>query len=316
MARIFITGSSDGIGQAVAKLLIQRGHQVTLHARNAPRAQQTRAAVPQAAGVLVADLSTIAGAQELTRQASAAGLWDAVVHNAGVGPSERRTADGGRAGGDVRGQHAGPVRADERDGAAARAPAVPVERRAPQRRCEPRGRRVDAARRRRRPRVPGICGLEAARRAAGQRRGAPVAGHAGVRAGPGLGADEDGRRGRAGDDGGAGARDRGVRGRRGHAGGGRAERGVLHAVGDEAAAPCSVGHAEARRTAPDLRGVVRRGVSRVTRGALCSSTPYLTQICIYMMLVANTVSSADMTQHLSCKETWNGLNLAISAQHS
>ena len=35
MARIFITGSSDGLGQMAANLLIDQGHQVVVHARSA-----------------------------------------------------------------------------------------------------------------------------------------------------------------------------------------------------------------------------------------------------------------------------------------
>lgn len=34
MARIFITGSADGLGQLAAKALIAQGHQVLIHARN------------------------------------------------------------------------------------------------------------------------------------------------------------------------------------------------------------------------------------------------------------------------------------------
>src|SRR5215213_4975813 len=37
MARIFITGSADGLGQLAAKALIAQGHQVVLHARNENR---------------------------------------------------------------------------------------------------------------------------------------------------------------------------------------------------------------------------------------------------------------------------------------
>jgi nucleoside-diphosphate-sugar epimerase len=35
MARIFITGSSTGLGLMAAELLVAQGHQVVLHARNA-----------------------------------------------------------------------------------------------------------------------------------------------------------------------------------------------------------------------------------------------------------------------------------------
>ena len=37
MARIFITGSADGLGHLAAKLLVEQGHKVVLHARNAQR---------------------------------------------------------------------------------------------------------------------------------------------------------------------------------------------------------------------------------------------------------------------------------------
>lgn len=96
MARIFITGSSDGIGQAAAKLLSEQGHKVTLHARNADRASQAKEAVPHAEDVLLGDISTIAGAKDLAAKAKAAGPWDAVVHNAGLGPSNgsQKTSDG------------------------------------------------------------------------------------------------------------------------------------------------------------------------------------------------------------------------------
>jgi NAD(P)-dependent dehydrogenase (short-subunit alcohol dehydrogenase family) len=40
MAKIFITGSADGLGHMAAKLLVNQGHQVVLHARNAERGQQ------------------------------------------------------------------------------------------------------------------------------------------------------------------------------------------------------------------------------------------------------------------------------------
>jgi NAD(P)-dependent dehydrogenase (short-subunit alcohol dehydrogenase family) len=43
MARIFITGSSDGLGQMAARLLLEHGHQVVLHARNDHRAGEALA---------------------------------------------------------------------------------------------------------------------------------------------------------------------------------------------------------------------------------------------------------------------------------
>jgi short-subunit dehydrogenase len=43
MARIFITGSSDGLGQMAANLLITQGHHVVLHARNEERGKKALA---------------------------------------------------------------------------------------------------------------------------------------------------------------------------------------------------------------------------------------------------------------------------------
>lgn len=96
MARIFITGSSDGIGRAAAKLLTEQGHKVTLHARSEKRAHEAHQAVPGAESVLIGDISTIAGAKELAEKAKNAGPWDSVIHNAGLGPSnpDNKTDDG------------------------------------------------------------------------------------------------------------------------------------------------------------------------------------------------------------------------------
>src|SRR6201999_2710964 len=60
MARVFITGSSDGLGQMAAQLLIEQGHNVVLHARSEQRSRQARAAVPGAEGVVIGDLASIA----------------------------------------------------------------------------------------------------------------------------------------------------------------------------------------------------------------------------------------------------------------
>ena len=38
MARIFITGSADGLGRAAARHLLDQGHKVVLHARSPERA--------------------------------------------------------------------------------------------------------------------------------------------------------------------------------------------------------------------------------------------------------------------------------------
>jgi NAD(P)-dependent dehydrogenase (short-subunit alcohol dehydrogenase family) len=96
MARIFITGSSDGLGQAAAKILTEQGHNVFLHARNSSRASQAQAAVPKAKGVITGDLSTISDLKKLAADANKSGPFDAIIHNAGLGLSTNgeKTEDG------------------------------------------------------------------------------------------------------------------------------------------------------------------------------------------------------------------------------
>ncbi|HHL4077843.1 SDR family oxidoreductase [Burkholderia sola] len=96
MSRIFISGSSTGLGLMAAELLVQQGHKVVLHARNADRAEDTRRALPQAEAVVVGDVETIAGAKNVAEQVNALGHFDAVIHNAAVGYREghRVTSDG------------------------------------------------------------------------------------------------------------------------------------------------------------------------------------------------------------------------------
>lgn len=84
MARIFITGSADGLGYLSAKSLVEKGHKVVLHARNAERGRDALEKVPGAGNVLTGDLSSIEETTELADQANALGSFDAVIHNAGV----------------------------------------------------------------------------------------------------------------------------------------------------------------------------------------------------------------------------------------
>lgn len=97
MARIFITGSADGLGKMAAELLIKDGHAVVMHARNPQRAKD---AIPTSLGpeaVLLGDLSSIAETKQLAEEANKLGPYDAIIHNAAVGYQEGRkilTADG------------------------------------------------------------------------------------------------------------------------------------------------------------------------------------------------------------------------------
>ena len=96
MPRIFVTGSTDGLGRATAGVLIGQGHDVVLHARTRERAAALSDLAPDAAGVVIGDLSSAAQTRELARQVNQIGRMDAVIHNAGVylEPSRATTADG------------------------------------------------------------------------------------------------------------------------------------------------------------------------------------------------------------------------------
>jgi len=97
VSRILVTGSSDGIGLETARQLLAAGHDVVGHARNAERAAELRAAEPRLADVVVGDLASLAETRALAEAATAAGPFDAVIHNAGIGggvPERTVTADG------------------------------------------------------------------------------------------------------------------------------------------------------------------------------------------------------------------------------
>jgi NAD(P)-dependent dehydrogenase (short-subunit alcohol dehydrogenase family) len=96
MARIFISGSSAGLGLMAGRLLLEQGHQVVLHARSATRADDAKRALPGAEAVVTGDLETIAGARNVAAAVNALGRFDAVIHNAAVGYREghRITTDG------------------------------------------------------------------------------------------------------------------------------------------------------------------------------------------------------------------------------
>ncbi|MDY7104357.1 MAG: SDR family NAD(P)-dependent oxidoreductase [Actinomycetota bacterium] len=96
MARIFITGSTQGLGRAAAVALMDDGHEVVLHARNPERADAVADLAERAAGVVVGDLASAEATHDLAEQVNTFGRMDAVIHNAGiyVEPDRSATADG------------------------------------------------------------------------------------------------------------------------------------------------------------------------------------------------------------------------------
>jgi NAD(P)-dependent dehydrogenase (short-subunit alcohol dehydrogenase family) len=73
MSRIFISGSTTGLGLMAGELLASQSHRVVLHARNAERAEDARRALPKAEAVVIGDVETIAGAKDIASQANALG---------------------------------------------------------------------------------------------------------------------------------------------------------------------------------------------------------------------------------------------------
>jgi NAD(P)-dependent dehydrogenase (short-subunit alcohol dehydrogenase family) len=84
MAKIFITGSTDGLGLLAANSLISQDHEVYLHARNQERKEEVLKKSTGAKGVFIADLSHIEQIKQLAKDVNEFGRFDAIIHNAGI----------------------------------------------------------------------------------------------------------------------------------------------------------------------------------------------------------------------------------------
>ena len=93
MARVFITGSSEGLGLMAGQLLAEQGHTVVLHARNDQRAADARGALPGAEAGLGGAVSSLAALGDVGDQANTTGGFDAVIHNVGLGYREPRRVE-------------------------------------------------------------------------------------------------------------------------------------------------------------------------------------------------------------------------------
>ena len=91
MARIFITGSTDGLGRAAAQTLIDEGHDVVLHARSRERASAFADIASRSAGVIIGDLGRAVDIRSIAVQVNAIGRMDAVIHNAGISSTKGRS---------------------------------------------------------------------------------------------------------------------------------------------------------------------------------------------------------------------------------
>jgi NAD(P)-dependent dehydrogenase (short-subunit alcohol dehydrogenase family) len=84
VARIFITGSTDGLGLATAETLLRDGHEVIVHARSSRRLPAVQHLLDRGAQSVVGDLAVLADVRQLAADANGIGGIDAVIHNAGV----------------------------------------------------------------------------------------------------------------------------------------------------------------------------------------------------------------------------------------
>jgi NAD(P)-dependent dehydrogenase (short-subunit alcohol dehydrogenase family) len=96
MGRIFITGSTDGLGRAAARTLMEEGHEVVLHARSGARASAVADLAPRSGGVVIGELSSAVETRRIADQVNGIGRMDAVIHNAGtyLQPSRGSTPEG------------------------------------------------------------------------------------------------------------------------------------------------------------------------------------------------------------------------------
>jgi NAD(P)-dependent dehydrogenase (short-subunit alcohol dehydrogenase family) len=84
VAKIFITGSTDGIGLEATRLLLEDGHEVVLHARNKKRADELQTKLSKPCKVLIADLNNLDEVKRLAYEVNSLGKFDTIIHNAGV----------------------------------------------------------------------------------------------------------------------------------------------------------------------------------------------------------------------------------------
>ena len=84
MARIFITGSADGLGRAAAQTMLEDGHKVIVHARSAKRLAAVNDLSGHGASAAVGDLADLDQTRAVADQVNQLGRVDAVIHNAGI----------------------------------------------------------------------------------------------------------------------------------------------------------------------------------------------------------------------------------------
>ncbi|CAM4001193.1 NAD(P)-dependent dehydrogenase, short-chain alcohol dehydrogenase family [Pedobacter westerhofensis] len=85
--RVLVTGSSAGLGEAIARLMAAEGAEVVVHGRNEERAATVARSINDTGGraiYVLGDLSTDEGADAVANGALAGGPVDILVNNAGA----------------------------------------------------------------------------------------------------------------------------------------------------------------------------------------------------------------------------------------
>src|SRR5690349_14867133 len=83
MALVLVTGASSGLGLATVTTLAEAGHDVVLHARNSMRNIDHNVR-NRMCEVIYGDLADLDETASLAARANDIGVFDAVIHNAGV----------------------------------------------------------------------------------------------------------------------------------------------------------------------------------------------------------------------------------------
>ena len=91
MSRVLVTGSTDGLGRALAAELSSRGHDVLVHGRDRGRVEAAAAE----AGATEAFVADFARLDDVRRLADEVGSADVLVNNAGIIAAERRLSEDG-----------------------------------------------------------------------------------------------------------------------------------------------------------------------------------------------------------------------------